>query len=37
MGVNARREYVEKYRPEENYRQLMAIYSEMTQGQETKA
>ena len=37
MGANARREYVEKYRPEENYNQLMDLYSEMTQGRETKA
>ena len=26
MGGNARRVYEEKYRPEVNYRQLMAIY-----------
>ena len=29
MGQNARREYEEKYTPENNYRQLMAIYEQV--------
>jgi glycosyltransferase involved in cell wall biosynthesis len=28
MGINARREYEEKYTPEKNYRQLMAVYGD---------
>lgn len=37
MGQNARREYVEKYQPEENYRQLIAIYQGLAREQETRA
>jgi glycosyltransferase involved in cell wall biosynthesis len=37
MGENARREYVEKYQPEENYRQLESIYRELTGNRETRA
>lgn len=37
MGENARREYVEKYQPEENYRQLESIYRELTGKRETRA
>lgn len=29
MGENARRDYEAKYRPEDNYRQLMAVYERL--------
>ena len=33
MGRNARREYEEKYQPEENYRQLISVYDGLLQEQ----
>lgn len=32
MGKNARTDYEEKYQPEDNYRQLMKVYQEVTDG-----
>ena len=32
LGINARKEYEEKYRPEDNYQQLMRIYKSALRG-----